>query len=388
MSHLYDYLIQKINEIEKTKQELLDKFQPELNRIEKTKQELDYELEEIKKIKKKKELSENEKIKEINNSEFNNLIEKIKEHRNVRDITLNTYIRHLNKLSIKIEGHSFKNNNFLISKKKQILEYINTLSESVSKNYLASILVAISPERKNPPKKYRSVYEEYNDLLKTQHQKYNERINSHDKNNKEEKNWLQWCEILNLQQKMGDELKNKNFIKHRNDIRFLQKYVIISLYTLHPPRRLEYADTEIISFNNFNQMNDIDKNNKVLLVVISDNKKFFSFGKNVVKSLTLKTVQIDIKNNLNHILNIWLNINNSKYLLLNSNGDKLTKNGLSKILRSIFMEYTDKKISVSMLRKIKISSEFDPNISDKQTKLSNMMNHSVKVQQSVYLKHK
>ena len=51
------------------------------------------------------------------------------------------------------------------------------------------------------------------------------------------------------------------------------------------------------------------------------------------------------------------------------------------------MEYTDKKISVSMLRKIKISSEFDPNISDKQTKLSNMMNHSVKVQQSVYLKH-
>ena len=40
-----------------------------------------------------------------------------------------------------------------------------------------------------------------------------------------------------------------------------------------------------------------------------------------------------------------------------------------------------------MLRKIKISSEFDPIVADKQQKLAKSMNHSVEVQQTVYLKN-
>ena len=70
---------------------------------------------------------------------------------------------------------------------------------------------------------------------------------------------------------------------------------------------------------------------------------------------------------------------------MNSKGDKLTKNGLSKFLTKTFSP-TGKKISASMLRKIKISNEFDAEEVEKKQKLAKEMNHSVGVQQSVYLK--
>ncbi len=62
----------------------------------------------------------------------------------------------------------------------------------------------------------------------------------------------------------------------------------------------------------------------------------------------------------------------------------MSKNQLSKYLNKVFKP-TGKKISASMLRKIKITNEFDAEEIEKKQKLADEMNHSVGVQQSVYL---
>lgn len=320
------------------------------------------------------------------------LMKTVKDGRGVRDTTLKIYKRYLNNLANEITGDDYKSNKFLKSKKKEIKSFINNETSSKKKNYLSSILVAISPkERKEPLKGFEKAYDEYSDMLKDEHSKYTEQINTHDKNIRESDNWIDWTDILKIQRKLGREIKKKGYkqssneLKRNSDLSLIQKYLVLSLYTLHPPRRLEYADTKIISKKDYDDLSEKDKDDNIYLVNASRNKKFFSFGKNVVKSETKDNIKIPVEKSLNSVLNLWLNFNKTDNLLLSSSGGKLTKNGLSKLLNRIF-SHTGKKISASMLRKIKISNEFDPEEQKKKQELAEKMNHSVGVQQSVYLK--
>ena len=320
------------------------------------------------------------------------LMETVKKNRNVRDTTIKIYSRHLNKLSKEINDKDYSSRDFLKSKVKDVKKFISKQTTSTKKNYVASILVALSPnEKKKPLKGYDKVYDEYLDILLTEHNKYNEFIKTKEKSVKTSDNWLDWADVLKLQRKYGRDIKKKGYkqstkeLFNKKDLDLIQKYLVISLYTLHAPRRLEYADTEVVTNTEFNELSEKQKDNGIYLVVVSRNKKFFSFGKHVIKSETPDNVKINVDRSLNSILNLWNNFNDNKYLLQDSRGTKMSKNQLSKYLTKTFSP-TGKKISSSMLRKIKITNEFDAEEVDKKNKLAKEMNHSVGVQQSVYLK--
>jgi len=319
-------------------------------------------------------------------------METVKKNRNVRDTTIKIYSRHLNKLSKEINDKDYSSRDFLKSKVKDVKKFISKQTTSTKKNYVASILVALSPnEKKKPLKGYDKVYDEYLDILLTEHNKYNEFIKTKEKSVKTSDNWLDWADVLKLQRKYGRDIKKKGYkqstkeLFNKKDLDLIQKYLVISLYTLHAPRRLEYADTEVVTNTEFNELSEKQKDNGIYLVVVSRNKKFFSFGKHVIKSETPDNVKINVDRSLNSILNLWNNFNDNKYLLQDSRGTKMSKNQLSKYLTKTFSP-TGKKISSSMLRKIKITNEFDAEEVDKKNKLAKEMNHSVGVQQSVYLK--
>ncbi len=320
------------------------------------------------------------------------LLKTVKENRKVRDSTIKIYKRHLNKLSNKIHDKDYSGREFLKTDVKKIKKFLKEQSSSTMKNYVASILVALSPkEKKKPMKGYEKVYDEYLDTLLTEHNKYNDFIKSKEKSVKESDNWVDWNDILKLQRKYGREIKKKGYkqstkeLFNKKDLDLIQKYLVISLYSLHAPRRLEYADTKVVSKSEFDDLPEKEKDNNIYLVNVSRNKKFFSFGKNVVKSETPDNVRINVDRSLNSVLNLWSNFNRNNYLLQDSRGEKMSKNQLSKYLNKVFKP-TGKKISASMLRKIKITNEFDAEEIEKKKKLADEMNHSVGVQQSVYLK--
>jgi len=92
---------------------------------------------------------------------------------------------------------------------------------------------------------------------------------------------------------------------------------------------------------------------------------------------------------LKALINDWLNITKSDYLLVNaSENTPMTPNGISKNLVKLFQAYTGKNVSSSLLRTIFITDKYkNANLSIKEKKkLGQEMLHSSKMAEEVYNK--
>jgi hypothetical protein len=318
------------------------------------------------------------------------LIDTIKKNRDIRDSTLSVYLTNLNRLSKAITNEDYKDNKFL-KKYDEIITYLKDKSNSVKRKNLSSILIALSPEKKNSPSEDNDeLYKKYKSLLNNENNNYLDKIRNNNKSSKDLKNWVEWEEIINIRNKLLKQVRareikfNISGVKKLNDFFLVQDYLIASLYTLLPPRRLEYADVEIINKKDFDKLSQSEKDNNNYLVNVNKSKKFFHYGKNAVKSDTYDNTIVEIPRELNSLLNFWINTNKSKFLLVNNKGNKLTKNALSKKITEIFKE-TGKKISVVMLRKIFLSNKFGE-VNEERKEIAKMMNHDVNTASTFYIK--
>ena len=130
----------------------------------------------------------------------------------------------------------------------------------------------------------------------------------------------------------------------KSDLQIIQNYVILSLYILIPPRRsLDYTEMKI------------DVINKKVDNYITGKKFIF----NTYKTSRVKGQDsVQIPNKLKTILNKWIQINPTDYLLFDNNGSKLTPVKLNQRFEKIF----GKKFSTSMIRKLHLSSNYGPTI--------------------------
>lgn len=320
------------------------------------------------------------------------LLKVIKDNRDVRQTTLDEYKRSLNTLSNAITGKKYENNDFILKKKDDIEKLLKEKSNSLQKKYLSGVLVALSPKGKNQPdEKNKKIYSEYLSLLNNQNQEYLNKISNNNKSEKDIQKWTDWNSIVNVNKSLKRELNAKGIkmsnpeTKNKKQLFLLQDYLISSLYTMLPPRRLDYGNALIISKNDYDRLKQKDKDDNVYLVDEKKNKKFFSFGKNAVKSETVNNVIIETPKELNTVINAWLKVNDTKYLLINKKGEIMGKNALSKQLTNIF-EPTGKKLSVVMLRKIYLSDKFG-DIRKEMKETAEEMNHSTGTQQNIYVKN-
>ena len=321
------------------------------------------------------------------------LMQEVKESRGIRDTSVALYKRHLNKLAMEITGKDYENEKFLKTKVDDVIKYIETKSNSVMRNFAASVMVALSPKQKNSPSDdYRNVYERYAKLLTEGQANYLESKKDTKMNKKEEDNWMDFDEVISLRNKMlkrlkqeGVNLSSKDISKSNFDL--LQQYVVLSLYTMLPPRRNEYATMKIINKKEYLDLDkeDLKKNN--YLVNLSKINKIFSYGSDKVKSkIEDGHNTINIPKDLNTVLNLWLNFNQSDNLLVTQqNGLGLTKNQLTLLLNKIFKP---KMVSTSMLRKIYLTHTFgdETDRNKKKAQIAEDMNHSVSVAENIYIK--
>lgn len=320
------------------------------------------------------------------------LMEEVKQSRGVRDTSLALYKRHLNKLAMDITGKEYQNEKFLKTKADEIIKYLDDKSNSVRRNFSASIMVALSPKQKNSPTdEYRGVYERYAKLLTEGQANYLESKKDNKMNSKEQKNWMNFDEVISLRDNILKKLKKEKISMSSTDISksnfdLLQQYLVLSLYTMQAPRRNEYASMKIINKKEYLDLDkeDLKKNN--YLVNLSKTNKLFSYGSDKVKSkIEGGSNTVNITKELNSVLNLWLHFNKSDNLLVTQQrGMGMTKNQLTLLLNRIFKP---KMISTSMLRKIYLTNMFgdEAERNNKKQKIAEEMNHGTGVQ-NLYIK--
>jgi hypothetical protein len=314
-------------------------------------------------------------------------------HRNIAGSTIKMYIARIKILKKAIDPNGDSDSLDFLKDSDKVIKYVNTLAFAKKKISYTACMAALSPESKDTvPKEVLEQYTLYRKQLLDLNKELFAEKSKQLKTSREEENWLDWKDILKLQALYKKKIKDRGYnqstegSKSEADKELMQKLLVISLYTLHPPRRLEYGTMIRISETNYNNLDIVDKQSHNYIV--STNKKkvrYFSFGD--VKSNNKSIIRIPINNELNKIINMWFNMSTSSSFLTNTRGDPQTSNGLSKFIIDKVFDYTDKKVGANMLRHIFLTNKYknDTALKDKLD-TAKMMNHSPATADLYYIK--
>lgn len=309
-------------------------------------------------------------------------LQEIADKRNMKPSTLQTYEKQMKLLVRKYYNKmdaEYENKDFLIKECDKVCEYLNTLSNSTKKKTIATILVFLSP------KKYNYIdtdsYTKYNDLLKIENKKYLESVAGNKKSEKDKEKWEDWSSIMKVQKQL-----RKQYLADSSNPKLREDYIIVSLYTLLPPRRLEYCEIEPIQKQTFKNLTDLNRRTG-MYYVWRTTKPFFYFGEKSCKVPTLNPVIIEVpsqlKEPISRLLTYRTTHNLSHYLFTED------KNAFGKRISNIFARF-NMNINCVMLRKIYLSdlkeNKTYNETNEKMKEIAEKMNHSQQVQQIIYTK--
>lgn len=282
---------------------------------------------------------------------MNELSEYISEKKpHITDSSINAYASNIISLFRKIK-QDFKIHPsvavliaFFSKNTDQVLSFLHqNYVPSRRKTILSSILTLVT-DKKN-------VYDKYQKQMIEDRKTYDTEIRDQKKSESQKKNWLSQNQIeaifKDYHKKYFPLFKKPELTKV--DRHNLINMMILSLYVLTPPRRLQ--DYVLMKVKNINKDVDnyIDKEDGSFVFQVYKTAK--KYGTQIVK----------IPTKLKLILDKWDKINTSDYLIPNHKyPDKpLTVSGLHTRLNNIF---DGKNISVNLLRHVFITDRVLPNV--------------------------
>lgn len=301
----------------------------------------------------------------------------------------NTAVKYLKDLYYINGDKPFNNLNFLknVDRVMSKLEK-RKLATSTKKNYVASVLSVLSIYKEK--KGLDTLHEKYSELMETLVKQLDEQNPENTKSNRQQKNWMSWDEIMkkrdDLETNIRQELKGLKFkdLDKRNHYNILLNMVVLSLYTLIPPRRNDYATMEIIE-------DEKDATNENMNYLVLNAKKFIY--NNYKTSAKFGKQEIDIPPKLMNVIKLFLRfhpllqIKTKSYpvrFLVMADGRAVPKNnGITRILNRIF---DNKHIGSSLLRHIFLTEKYGDVLQEKN-ELAQKMGHSVSMQNE-YVVHK
>ncbi len=267
--------------------------------------------------------------------------------------------------------------------KKYLDNETNDFSNSTKKNYVNTALNIIMYIKdidkyyKVKPIKINKIREAITTYWEQLIDKVNKKYLENTKVEEKHIDIKEFQEVLKTVRKTTDKNLDNKFL--------LQDFVLLLLYEgkYIPPLRNNYA-TLIIT----KPKDDLLSSENYLITDNGKNEILINQDK-VDKKMGSKTYKINKSSILNKYLNKLINIrleDNKDYLLENTEDNRLTPNGLTKLLQKIFKTYFDKKISSSDLRHIYISN-LSPDLTNKKlSKIAEDMRHSIETQQKIYKK--
>jgi len=261
-----------------------------------------------------------------------NEIIKLKPNISVSSVnTYNSILKNLHKNVFKDIDIDLKN----FEKTAPIISYLKDLEPRKRKTILASLVVITDNKR-------------YRDQMLKDIEEYRADESKQIKSDKQNESWLDTSEINDIFNDMTTNVNilYKKKVKSMADLQDIQNCIIMCVLSgiFIPPRRSkDYVDFKI---------RDIDKDIDNYI-----DKKYFVFN-SYKTAKTYQRQEIAIPPELLKILNKWIKINPTDYLLFDSNGKKLSNVKLTQRLNKIF----GKKASVNQLRHSYLSDKYQDTI--------------------------
>ena len=265
-----------------------------------------------------------------------------------------------------------------------IKEQLKDLSKNTQKNYYNVIVVVLQATGQEP-----ELIPKYIALRDELYKVYDDQNKTGIISDKQAPNFVTkeaFDKMVNTvsQQVKTLELKSKNKT-NKEEKNLFQLLIILKFYQIYPLRN-ELATIKKISEVDFKKLPDDDKGN--YLIVGDDNRRMkLSLG-DFKTATSYGTNELPVGVVLKRLLNTWFTKFNpdNENVFVQTNGEQLTKNNLTKMLTRASIKYMDgKKISTTMIRKIYASDLFAEK-NQKQKKVAKMMGHSADTQNKVYVK--
>ena len=278
---------------------------------------------------------------------------------NISESSVKTYLSILKNLYINIfKDDKMDLDNF--DKTDKILHSLKDLEPNKRKTILAA-LVVITDNKKYREQMLRDIEEYKSDESKQL------------KSEKQSDSWVDTSEINNIYDAMEKNVKilYKKKELSMTDLQEIQNYIILCVLSgkFIPPRRSkDYVDFKICDI-------DKDKDNYI-------EKKSMVFN-SYKTAKTYQRQEIPIPPELIKILNKWIKVNPTEYLLFDTNSKKLTNVKITQRLNKIF----GKKASVNQMRHTYLSDKYQDTI-----KLNKEMADDMKAmgssrsQEAIYIK--
>lgn len=319
--------------------------------------------------------------------EVDNEYEAIKKARpNLKDSSINIYIRNLNKLKKIFNENDYK----FLENYEDVEKILEDLSYLTVRNYYNAIIVLITALNGFDDE----LVDQYTVMRDELNEKYNKQNTESNKiSSKQEQNFITYNEVVDMLNKMADDLRILK-IKQKKDIgvkerTLLQIFVIFNIY-LHIPLRNDVVDLIKITKRDFNKLLD-DNKKENNYIVFENNNMFFSIGKYKTDK-TYSTKIIEIPKELQKIIRFWKRIsiyNDSEYLFLSATGKKLTRNELSQLMIRFSKLYLNDKaqLSTTMMAKITMSHHLGE-LKKKQEEMSKQRGTSINTINNIYIKER
>lgn len=302
------------------------------------------------------ELKEDKKVPQ--NEE---IIKLLKEKRpNISKSSLKTYESILRNLYEKVFTGKYYDLKKFDTEAEKVLKFLKDLPAKKRKTILSALVVITDNKA-------------YRELMLDDIKEYNKEEAKQEKTKEQQENWVDNKDIKELYELLktnaGLLYKKKNL--NNTDLQEIQNYIILTLFNGEyiPPRRAkDYTNFKIKNIDKEND-NYIDKNE----FVFNSYKTAKTYGQQ----------KVQIPKELKTILNKWIKVNPTDYLLFDSSLNALSNVKLNQRLNKLF----GKKVGVNMMRKSYLSGKYGDMI-EKKNELADDMNKmgSSTLQENIYIK--
>lgn len=307
---------------------------------------------------------------------------------NVKKSTLDIYEKNYNKLAIDVLGHISPESFEWLEDFEKIMEVINkSPSYHTRKNKINTVVVYLNLlEEEDKNIKVENVIKKYNNEISNLTKLINDNYKLNTKNDKQKNNWMTLEELNNVLIELKKDIPIT--IRNYSDYKKLLYYLMLATH-LEFPIRNDLADCKIYQEKEFNKIEEDDTVNYIVI----NKKGGYLILNNYKTSGTYGRKKISLSKNLFTIYkkyyDVIINNTKDKWIFIDSNLNKLNRNGYTNLFNNLFKSLNiNKNISSSLIRHIVISEKFPVSAGEMKSKsdLAYIMGHSVNEANLVYSK--